>query len=565
MPSSLASNGVQTSKAKAISPKAAIAAPFKPRGLAGADTPTSFGSAEPTHQIQQWANDHQEFVPQGFEQYGLADANTAAVGLGQYDSYGLGHSSSAVPAQINPYAQDDMGAAYQSTFSQPLNYHLYAPLGPHRENLLAYQRTVHDFFISDALREELQRKSEASRQILPNSTLPQQIDHFHSLVPLDTSHIKSATTFGYPSWVYKATSAKDGNLYALRRLEGYRLTNERAIRSVQAWKKVDNGSVVTIHDAFTTRAFGDSSLIFVTDYHPLSKTVADEYITPSLRHQNSRHHMQPVPEQLLWSYLVQIGSGLKSIHENGLAARLIDASKVLLTSKNRIRLNGCAVLDVVHHDSIPSIEASQQEDLELLGRLILVVALRNALNGQEMGKAMEYISRVYTPKLTEVVTWLITPPSGQKGFSGKKVGMLLEGLGPQIALALDETLHQNDAVLAEMNREVENARVTRLMMKLNYINERPEFEHDARWSETGERYQLKLFRDYVFHQVDEQGKPVVDVTHVLSCLGKLDVGVDERINLISRDEQTCIVVSYKELKRAVESAFQEVQKASRRN
>lgn len=45
-----------------------------------------------------------------------------------------------------------------------LNYHLYAPLGPHRENLMAYQRTTHDFFIPDHLREEMQRKSEAALQ-----------------------------------------------------------------------------------------------------------------------------------------------------------------------------------------------------------------------------------------------------------------------------------------------------------------------------------------------------------------------------------------------------------------
>ena len=45
-----------------------------------------------------------------------------------------------------------------------LSYHLYAPLGPHRENLMAYQRTTHDFFIPDHLREEMQRKSEASLQ-----------------------------------------------------------------------------------------------------------------------------------------------------------------------------------------------------------------------------------------------------------------------------------------------------------------------------------------------------------------------------------------------------------------
>lgn len=88
--------------------------------------------------------------------------------------------------QINPYAQDASALAATSMFSAAaafahpvcrhlssckrlltafqLSYHLYAPLGPHRENLMAYQRTTHDFFIPDHLREEMQRKSEASLQ-----------------------------------------------------------------------------------------------------------------------------------------------------------------------------------------------------------------------------------------------------------------------------------------------------------------------------------------------------------------------------------------------------------------
>jgi PAB-dependent poly(A)-specific ribonuclease subunit 3 len=53
---------------------------------------------------------------------------------------------------------------------------------------------------------------------------------------------------------------------------------------------------------------------------------------------------------------------------------------------------------------------------------------------------------------------------------------------------------------------------------------------------------------------------VVDLGHVLTCLNKLDAGSDERITLISRDEQSCYIVSYKELKKGIESAFQDLNK-----
>ena len=40
----------------------------------------------------------------------------------------------------------------------------------------------------------------------------------------------------------------------------------------------------------------------------------------------------------------------------------------------------------------------------------------------------------------------------------------------------------------------------------------------------------------------------------------MDVGIDEKIMLMSRDEQSCLIVSYKELKHCIEQAFQDLRK-----
>lgn len=56
-------------------------------------------------------------------------------------------------------------AIISSNVSQ-LQYHLYAPVGPHKEGLLDYQKGPHDFFIPNDLREELQKKSEATHQVM---------------------------------------------------------------------------------------------------------------------------------------------------------------------------------------------------------------------------------------------------------------------------------------------------------------------------------------------------------------------------------------------------------------
>ena len=46
---------------------------------------------------------------------------------------------------------------------------------------------------------------------------------------------------------------------------------------------------------------------------------------------------------------------------------------------------------------------------------------------------------------------------------------------------------------------------------------------------------------------------------------KLDVGVDEKIMLMSRDEQSCLIVSYKELKQCIDSTFRELLKRKNKN
>lgn len=445
------------------------------------------------------------------------------------------------------------------TIDLQAQYHHYAPIGPHLQNLASYQRTVHDLFISNELREELQKKSAASHQTLPSSQLPSQIDTYHSLLPLDTTRQRSVPIFGYPSWVYKAQDSKDGNYYVLRRLEGFLLTNDKAIRSISNWKRVVNSSIVGIHNAFTTRHFGDSSLIIVTDYHPLSKTLAEHHFPPTFTHRPRHGHAQ-ISEQVLWSYITQIASALKVIHSNGLAARIIDANKILLTGKNRIRLNGCAIMDIVQNEALVHVADLQRQDLKNFGLLMLSLGAHIPDASQNPAKAMDQFSRHYGPHLREAVIYL----SSAMNTQDKSIDDFISRMASQMISSFDASLHLNDQLSSDFARETENARLFRLIAKLDFINERPEMEHAAQWSESGEKYFLRLFRDYIFHQVDAQGNPVVDLGHILTCLNKLDAGSEEKVMLVTRDEQHCYIVSYKELKKAIESAFQELMKKGRR-
>ncbi|KAL1963556.1 hypothetical protein VTN77DRAFT_8001 [Rasamsonia byssochlamydoides] len=580
-PSLLAANGSTTpKKTTSISPKAASAAPFLPKSVASRSN-TSTPSVRQETATPDWSvAEVQDFVPQGFDASQMVSLQGNGNGVlnpaASYDPFvatptPLAGGTAGVashPVQANPYSHDAAaaatlgGAAFfpgQTAYQQPAQYHLYAPIGPHSQNIMGYQRNVHDLFLPNDFREELQKKAAATLQTLPNSSLPAHVDHFHSLVPLDLTHQKNATIFGYPSWVYKAQSSKDGNYYVLRRLEGFRLTNEKAIRSVQAWKRICNASMVTVHDAFTTRVFQDSSLIFVMDYHPLSKTLAEQHLGAGNRYQN--RHNAHVPEQVLWSYMTQIASALKTIHSNGLAARIIDPSKIILTGKNRIRLNACAIMDVVQHDTQRSVTDLQHQDLVNFGQLILTLGANSPNVMNNPTKAMEHFQRAYSPQLKNSVFWLL---NGMQKDQERTIDIFISGISSQLISTFDSSLHLDDQLTSDLSRELENGRLVRLLTKLNFINERPEYEHDRQWSENGERYFLKLFRDYVFHQVDAQNNPVVDLGHVLTCLNKLDAGTEEKITLISRDEQSCFIVSYKELKKALESSFQALMKPTRR-
>ena len=97
------------------------------------------------------------------------------------------------PVSANPYSHDPAAAALggaffanQTGFQQPVchvphpwranaishtaqvQYHLYAPIGPHNQNTLGYQRNVHDLFLPNDFREELQKKAAATLQTLPS-------------------------------------------------------------------------------------------------------------------------------------------------------------------------------------------------------------------------------------------------------------------------------------------------------------------------------------------------------------------------------------------------------------
>ena len=102
-----------------------------------------------------------------------------------------------------------------------LDYHLYTRPIPNT--------FIPSHFMSDDIREELQKRSEAAHSIpFPPYNLPDELQGYYSLVPLEQPPSDRRKFFSWFSTVYRATNANDGLAYALRRVESvFSLTNGR--------------------------------------------------------------------------------------------------------------------------------------------------------------------------------------------------------------------------------------------------------------------------------------------------------------------------------------------------
>ncbi|CAG0885134.1 unnamed protein product [Cyprideis torosa] len=442
------------------------------------------------------------------------------------------------------------------------------------------------FFMGDELRNQILknvalRNSHFNAEANPDlPDLPIEVDSFTELLPLEDLRNVTSAYGGNASSVYKVRSTSDGQFYCMKRIHGCRLPNQKCLSIVDMWKKVRHPNTVTFREFFTTKAFGDSSLIFVYDYIPdvetlmnrhfssqnpnkdvwrpsalLARASAPDPTRPYSQQADPREEL--LPEGVIWNYVIQLSSALRTIHHAGLACRTLEPNKILIGPGNRVRLNGCGIFDVIGYDNTQSnplqnMPHYQQSDMLSLGRLVLALACNSllAIQRDNMQSAMELVSQFYSPDLRNLLLYLLQQRP-------KNVNDIMPMIGARFYTHLESLYSRLDTYEGELEKEVENGRLLRLMTKLNTVIDRQDLL-DPNWGETGDRYILKLFRDFLFHQITEDGRPWLDLSHVVHCLNRLDAGASEKITLMSHDEQNVIVVSYAELKQCFDSSFAEL-------
>jgi PAB-dependent poly(A)-specific ribonuclease subunit 3 len=398
------------------------------------------------------------------------------------------------------------------------------------------KRSLQTIGIPDPIRQHFQSLDiEALRQMAPEDERYKEMpNRYHSAYALDNAYSQaqrgSGGSYGYPSSVYKVVDSSDSQMYALRRFDNVRTSATVVKNALVKWGEIRHPAIVSLYNISQERG----GVFFTHAYYPSAQTLRQRFI-------DQRGAL--LSETLLWRILCQLLSALRLVHLRGMALRNVSPTHVLLTSGTCAKFSGVGVFDVLEFESRKTLADMQQEDLVKLGYLLLSLSMRFSVGPKNVEQALAHMQQHFSADINHVVGTLLVG----KATSTQVCHLMSQRIHDE----LDQALAANDALQSHLRNEYENGRLLRLLLKLGFVNERPEYARAPQWSETGDRYVLKLFRDYVFHQAMAEGAPSLDAGHVVSALNKLDSGDPEKILLSSRDNKDLLVVSFADVRRCV--------------
>eukprot|EP00510_Aplanochytrium_minuta_P003896 CAMPEP_0184016278 /NCGR_PEP_ID=MMETSP0954-20121128/6835_1 /TAXON_ID=627963 /ORGANISM="Aplanochytrium sp, Strain PBS07" /LENGTH=548 /DNA_ID=CAMNT_0026297271 /DNA_START=141 /DNA_END=1787 /DNA_ORIENTATION=- len=372
------------------------------------------------------------------------------------------------------------------------------------------------------------------KEMDPSNPLINEVPREFNLVnPLDDPAKKrgAAGSCGYPTSIYKVVNSNDGHL---RRVDNVRSRGLRDVckQVVQLWSRVRHANVVPLRDALIRRG----ALFLLHDYFPGAKTLSEFVMSTN---------GNLLPEPAIWNMVLQLLTAVRAIHRQGMACRGLTPVRVIICGRQRVRIASTGLAHILENNTSMPVRAQMQEDIANLGRLVLVFATMSLQAYHDVQTSVELIRNRFSSDLSNFITQCFRRDCN--------IHDLLVSSSHHLADHVDEWYSHSDALEEHLCKQLESERLARILIKLGLVNDRPEYG-DA-WSETGDRYVLKLFRDYVFHQTDDNGKPFLDMGHIIDSLNKLDNGSTERILLTSRDEKSLLVVSFADVQRCLEQAF----------
>ncbi|VDD79510.1 unnamed protein product [Mesocestoides corti] len=333
---------------------------------------------------------------------------------------------------------------------------------------------------------------------------PQTLGPYLLVNPLEgASTPRVSEALELPTQCFKAWSPRLSMPVVLRRVLPERLEPlpSEAYFLARQFCDASDPSVIQLRDVVPVDEFGDNSVIFVYDFLPCCYTLQQIHMSDPAKSSGELPPSDLLPERTAWMFLVQLTQALRFAHQ----------------TLNRS-------VGVLHPSKI-----LVQDGTRLF---VNCIGLKDVINHSTMANTMAEL------KARDFVA----------------LGKLMLGVIFGTPLAM---------------KELENGRLFRLICKLNSVVER----HDTRrldhrepeWSETGDRYMLKLFRDFVFHQVDQRGAPHLDLAHIVTVLNKVEAASQERLCLVSRKGERAIIVTYADIRHWLDTSFGSLVEEHRRS
>lgn len=305
------------------------------------------------------------------------------------------------------------------------------------------------------------------------------------------------SSFGYPISTFKVVSREDGHLYCLRRADNVRCVSHKIAATVSdMWSSaaltnrstnttvrvMDHSGLVPFHRCFVA----NRAVFFLHQYCPGARTLQERFFMGN--------HPMPLPESVIWSCVTQLVAACKTVHGANLACRTLQLNHILVEgdARLRLRINCLGVVDALEFEARKLPADLQREDMRDFGlSLVTGTTVTKTSDGAIIRQCDVYVTQNYSPELHNLIVQLLLPTK-----SPPSIFEVSNAIGSHVLDELELQQTTLDRTEASLGAEYDAGRAMRLLLKLGFINERPELGMNRRWTESGDCYVLKLFRDY---------------------------------------------------------------------
>lgn len=443
------------------------------------------------------------------------------------------------------------GVAFASGVSPPTIYRAenLPPNEPCNVFPSAPYTSASDLFMSQALRQQFQPAGAQPASVAPPKVLTvttvasPKFSHYTSIVNIEPQGRESCCVSGATMQLYRTTNRFNGKHVVLRRVINSTTDPMDCAATFDKLRHFRHPNLVPLHSVTPTQEFVLGSNDVIVEYRLIrgAKSLAEGLFAQA--------DQPSCTEALLWSIACQLVGLMRHLHEADVSLRCLHHSKLLyVEAGSRIYFSGLGLVDLCCPNAArESIDQQRTVDIRALGLVLLQLALRN-LNAT----VADFVSLDRMPTISRTFLTLVDACLQAKIH----VAELCRALGERLTMEVGHQQGIADLFLSECGKEVHNGRLMKLLMKLNFVIGGCN-DLSNEWSDSGEKFPLRLFFNYLFNQVDENNRPRVDWGHVYHALNKLDSGSEDLVQLISMDGSNSymFVVSYRDLKQLAEKAF----------